>query len=96
MFTIIILFILPCTSDDCVISVQIGTGKRNLFIAFTIVCFCRALRSGSALSLVACTFAVACTSPVAEVGYTAYVSVGYYYIFYVTECVRGYYCAGAF
>ena len=35
-FTIIILFILPCTSDDCVISVQIGTGKRNLFIAFTI------------------------------------------------------------
>ena len=34
--------------------------------------------------------------PVAEVGYTAYVSVGYYYIFYVTECVRGYYCAGAF
>ena len=23
-FTIIILFILPCTSDDCVISVQIG------------------------------------------------------------------------
>ena len=41
-FTIIILFILPCTSDDCVISVQIGTGKRNLFIAFTIFCkvFC--------------------------------------------------------
>ena len=36
-FTIIILFILPCTSDDYVISVQIGTGKRNLFIAFTIV-----------------------------------------------------------
>ena len=35
-FTIIILFILPCTSDDCLISVQIGTGKRNLFIAFTI------------------------------------------------------------
>ena len=29
-FTIIILFILPCTSDDCLISVQIGTGKRNL------------------------------------------------------------------
>ena len=35
-FTIIILFILPCTSDDCAISVQIGTGKRNLFIAFNI------------------------------------------------------------
>ena len=35
-FTIINLFLLPCTSDDYVISVQIGTGKRNLFIAFAI------------------------------------------------------------
>ena len=35
-FTIINLFLFPCTSDDYVISVQIGTGKRNLFIAFAI------------------------------------------------------------
>ena len=35
-FTIINLFLLPCTSDDYVISVQIGTGKRNIFITFAI------------------------------------------------------------
>ena len=43
-FTIINLFLLPCTSDDYVISVQIGTGKRNLFIAFTIDMYFKVIR----------------------------------------------------